>query len=288
LKQKVVKTKEIELKRLKSKKMTVKMKDLVGQLTTYPCAGGLNQGVLMKIELLGIKIDNLGFSEAKMLIVDQIGKLGKFVVVTPNPEFLVEAQNHTKFREMLNQADLAIPDGQGLVLASKILGKQPRIKERVAGADLVEQLLIEAGQKGWKVGVVGARKGDKIEIEKEIEKLVEKYQIPNTKYQILASELTPDWNEQKFDLIFACQGMVEQEKWILENKDKINASVFMGIGGSLDFLSGFTKRAPLLIRSIGFEWLWRVLQKPSHIKRVWRATEVFLYLIIKEKLKKLT
>jgi len=118
----------------------------------------------MKVDILGVKIDNLRFSEAKKRIIDQIGKSGRFVVVTPNPEFVVESLNDADFKDTLNNADLAIPDGQGLVLASKILGKKPGLKERVVGADLVEQLLIEAGREGWRIGIVGARRNKNLEI----------------------------------------------------------------------------------------------------------------------------
>ncbi|PIU03299.1 hypothetical protein COT44_03680 [Candidatus Shapirobacteria bacterium CG08_land_8_20_14_0_20_39_18] len=228
----------------------------------------------MKVDILGVKIDNLRFSEAKKRIIDQIGKSGRFVVVTPNPEFVVESLNDADFKDTLNNADLAIPDGQGLVLASKILGKKPGLKERVVGADLVEQLLIEAGREGWRIGIVGARRNKNLEIKILIKNL--KLKIKNLNVEVVSQK-------HQYDLVLACQGMEEQETWIFDNKDKVNASVFMGIGGSLDFLSGFTKRAPVWIRSLGFEWVWRAIQKPQHIKRVWKAVVVFLALILKEK-----
>lgn len=85
--------------------------------------------------------------------------------------------------------------------------------------------------------------------------------------------------------MLACHGMVKQEEWILENKDKISAKLFIGIGGSLDFLTGFSTRAPQIVRKIGLEWLWRGLTKPGHFKRIWTATVVFPWLIFREKFK---
>lgn len=204
-----------------------------------------------------------------------------FTVFTPNPEFLVKAEQDLSFRKLLKEADMNLPDGIGLVWASKVLGRP--IKERVSGADVVEKLL-ENGNKesGWTIGIAGARRGVIKESMELTKKLQEKYpniifvNLDNPQFKIL---------NYKFKIIFACHGMGEQEKWIMENRDKINSKVFMGIGGSLDFITGFTKRAPIWMRKIGLEWLWRGLQRPKHFKRIWKAVFVFGWLIIKEKLK---
>lgn len=231
------------------------------------------------------------------------------VVFTPNPEFLVEASENPKFGETLNKGDINIPDGVGLVWAGRILG-QP-IAERVSGADLVEKLLEVGNEKGWRVGIAGARRGVQSEAEELTKRLQQKYH--NVSFvnldQICHSGLEPEsikikyhidsrirGNDKsvnskfsildsKFDLVFACHGMVKQENWILENKEKIDAKVFMGIGGSLDFLAGFSKRAPVWMRSLGLEWLWRGLQKPGHFRRIWRATAVFGWLVVRERVK---
>ncbi|RJR25527.1 WecB/TagA/CpsF family glycosyltransferase [Candidatus Microgenomates bacterium] len=216
------------------------------------------------------------------------------IIFTPNPEFLVEAQKNLKFKEILKVADINIPDGFGLVLFSRVFRKE--VKERVSGADLVSCLLETANSKGWSVGIAGARRGDRGEAEFLFKKLSEKYprvkfvNLDNLEFKI--ENLSADRQDLKpahpaggLKIVFACHGMVKQEEWIIGNKEKINAKVFIGIGGSLDFLTGFSKRAPFLMRKIGLEWLWRGLTKPGHLKRVWTATVVFPWLIFREKFK---
>jgi len=243
------------------------------------------------------------------------------VVFTPNPEFVVEAQADSDFKQLLNKADISLPDGIGLVWAGKLLGQT--IKERISGADMVEKLLEEGNRKppfvrrfgglrkgrqgtvnsheGWKIGIVGARRGVINEVEELIRRLGEKY--PNITFvnldnviarnpadsagdEAIPNEMrlprgkTP--RNDRFHIVFACHGMKKQEKWIWENKDKISTNVFMGVGGSLDFLTGFTKRAPKVMRRIGLEWLWRGIQRPGHWRRIWRATVVFGGMVAKE------
>ncbi|MBU2068490.1 WecB/TagA/CpsF family glycosyltransferase, partial [Patescibacteria group bacterium] len=122
------------------------------------------------MEILGIKIDNLNMEEVLKRIDSFLKDDQQHYLVTPNPEFLVKAQKDKKFREILNQADLSIPDGVGLIFASWILG-QP-IKERVAGIDLMEAICERAAQKNWPVFLFGAEEGI---AEKATENLKVKY-----------------------------------------------------------------------------------------------------------------
>jgi len=204
------------------------------------------------------------------------------LIFTPNPEFLVEAQKDLSFKELLNKADINLPDGIGLVWASRFLGAP--IKERISGAEVVRELL-EIGNKGerWEVGIAGARREVREETNELVKRLRERY--PQIEFVNLDCEDKKlKIKNLKLKIVFACQGMKKQEEWIWENKDKIKANVFMGIGGSLDFIAGFTKRAPRWIQEVGFEWLWRGLQRPSHFKRIRKAVFVFGWLVVREKL----
>lgn len=238
----------------------------------------------MKVKILGIKIDSLNKRDIVRLVEEKIKNREKFFIITPNPEFLVAASRNRKFKKILESADLAIPDGVGLIHASVILGTQPKIKERVSGADVVEELLRIGALENWKIGIVGARRGDKRDIDMVIEELRKKFQVPSTKYQIQAYELDEKFTKTKFDLIFACHGMIKQEEWISKNMNEIDCPVFMGIGGSLDFLTGFTKRAPGIVRKLGLEWLWRLIRNPRrHLGRVFNAVIVFYLLVLRDK-----
>ena len=231
-----------------------------------------------KVKILGVGIDSTSLDKVLKEISQRLTKRQKTVVFTPNPEFLVFAWENPWFKKVLNSADILLPDGVGLLLAAKILGKP--LRGRVAGADLVEELLKLADKKGWRVGIVGARRGVVTERRRQVEILRQKY--PGAK--IVCLEETPNWEKEKWDIIFACQGMGEQERWIGKNLNKIPAGVFLGVGGSLDYLTDFAPRAPLFIRKIGFEWLFRLLVQPWRWRRQ-LALLKFLWLVVKSLLK---
>jgi len=226
------------------------------------------------------------------LATTQGGRSKPTIVFTPNPEFLVEAQKDKDFQDLLNRSDINLVDGFGLVLAGGILKRD--VGERISGADVVERLLEEGNQKKWTIGVVGARKGDPDEIIKLFQELRTKYQnIDFVNLDNLDFQKSLKIKNLKFEIVLACHGMKKQEQWIWENakpsfakasEGAVKANVFMGVGGSLDFLTGFSRRAPSTIRRIGLEWLWRGLHKPGHFKRIWKATAVFGWMVLKEKL----
>lgn len=230
------------------------------------------------VKILGINLNSTTIDEVLKEILWRMEKGQKTFIVTPNPEFLVFAQKNHWFKKILNQADFAIPDGIGLLFASRILGCP--LKKRVAGADLVEKLLKEANFRNWQIGVVGARRGVTVERRKLVKVLRKKY----LRVKIAALEDTPGWQKQKWEIIFACQGMGEQEKWLNKNFAKTKALVFMGAGGSLDFLAGFARRAPLFVRKIGFEWFWRLVHQPWRARRQ-LALLKFIWLVILQKLR---
>jgi len=228
-----------------------------------------------KVKIFGVRVDSTSADEVLRKIVQRKRRGKKTVIFTPNPEFLVFAGENPWFKKVLNSADILLPDGVGLVLAAKILGKP--LKGRVAGADLVEKLLKLADKKGWRVGIVGARRGVVTERRRQVEILRQKY--PGAKIACL--EETPSWEKEKWDIIFACQGMGEQERWIGKNLNKIPTGVFLGVGGSFDYLTGFVPRAPLFIRKIGFEWLFRLLIQPWRWRRQLKLIK-FIWLVLNQ------
>ena len=229
------------------------------------------------VKILGVRVNSTSTSSVLKKIRQRMAEGKKTLIFTPNPEFLVFARQNPWFREILNSADILVPDGIGLVWASRILGKP--LKGRLAGVDLAEKLLKLADKNYWQVGIVGARRGVVSQRRQQVEILRKKY--PGAK--IFALEDTPGWQKKKWEIIFACQGMGEQEKWAVENLPKIKALLIIGAGGSLDFLSGFSRRAPFFIRKIGFEWFWRLFWEPWRARRQ-LALLKFIWLVILQKL----
>ena len=263
-----------------------------------------------KKNILGVGITNATQKDILEYIIKNIENSNKkLFVVTPNPEILVLANKNPEFKKVLNRADLASADGIGVLLAAKILGRT--LKERFAGVDLVESLCKEVVKKPITVGFLGGR--DNV-AERTAECLGTKYaslkivfaapewpselKVENGKLKIendtkKNSQLLPPcpsepWrsgaNSQLYiDILFVAYGAPKQEMWISENLDKIPVKVAIGVGGSFDYISGNIQRAPLFIRSIGFEWLFRLLIQPWRIKRQLALLE-FAFLVLREKL----
>ena len=217
----------------------------------------------MKVELLGVKIDDTNQSQALEKIEKWIWNPGKHYIVTPNPEILMAAQKDQVFRKILNDADLSIPDGAGLKLSGKI-------KNTVPGTDLMEKLIALSAEKGFTIGLLGGQKGLAERLKECLER---RYQNISVKFAYDGGEV--DYNGKllkklklpKIDILFVAFGPPKQEKWIFENLDKIPVKVAMGVGGAFDYLSGNTPRAPKFIRDLGFEWLFRLIIEPWRIKR---------------------
>lgn len=241
------------------------------------------------VKILGVSINSSPpdqlLKEILALLDNQSSSTDQFslnqprIIFTPNPEFLVAATRQPEFRQILSQADINWPESFGLVLASWVLNRP--LQGRMAGATLVERLLEEGDRQKWRVGIAGARRGVKSEVDQLRQKLKEKY--PNLEFYCLDNQ-SAKIKKLKFKIVFACHGMMKQERWILENKERIKADVFVGVGGSLDFLTGFAKRAPIWVQKAGLEWLWRGFTKPGHWKRIYTAVIVFPLLVLKEAL----
>ncbi len=213
----------------------------------------------MKTQVLGIKIDDVNMEEALNIVQELLKKPGKHYIVTPNPEFIVAAHEDSVFTKILNDADLSIPDGIGF----KLIGK---VKNKVTGIDLMEKMVELAATKGYSVGFLGAM-GDTAQKVAQIFKS----RYPNLKISLAESggdafNLT-NLNISSTDILFVAFGHGKQEKWIVDNLSQIPVKVAMGVGGAFDVISGKIPRAPLWMRKIGLEWLFRLTIQPWRIKR---------------------
>jgi len=248
--------------------------------------------------LLGVGITNATNQEVLEYILQGLKKGGeKYFITTPNPEILVYANKHPEFKSILNQSRLAIPDGSGVIWAGKILGK--KFKERVTGTDLMENLCKLVSKQPITVGFLGGR--DRI-AEKTAECLTQKY--PGLQVVFAA----PEWNgeasvaDENFlgpairlsssenfisslrsvDILFVAYGFPKQERWMSESISKLPVRVMMGVGGAFDYIGGDVPRAPKFVRSLGFEWLFRLVIQPWRLKRQLALIE-FILLVLREK-----
>lgn len=216
----------------------------------------------MKKNVLGVKIDDVTVDQAVVKVEKWMKGRRKHYIVTPNPEFLVAAQRDKLFRQILNKADLAIPDGRGLRLFGDIVCNTP-------GIDLVEALVKMASENGFTVAFLGGR--GKV-AEETGERLQKRYPKLKITFADPGGEIDKDGNgslklPSPADLLFVAFGPPKQEKWIFKNLSKMSIKVAMGVGGSFDLISGRIPRAPKWIRYLGFEWLFRLAIQPWRLKR---------------------
>lgn len=229
---------------------------------------------LVKNFILGVGVTNDKKETILEFIVNFIKKTQKnCYIVTPNPEIIVRAVKDISFKAILNNAEVALCDGVGVTIAGNMLNKP--FKERFTGVDMVDELCKKAAKRSMTVGFLGGRSGV---AEKTSECLQKKY--PG----LVVSFAGEDWNNSKakVDILFVALGVPKQEKWMVENLNKIPVRVMVGVGGAFDYISGKVLRAPVVIQKIGFEWLFRLIVQPWRIKRQLTLIE-FMFLVLKEK-----
>ncbi len=234
---------------------------------------------MKKFKILDVPIDNLSRAEiAKNFATFLHGKSFK-QIATVNPEFLVEAQKNSKFREILNKTALNICDGVGIALLSRLFWRKKII--RITGVEVAELLCKICEQERKSIYFLG---GFGV-APTAAEKIREKY--PQLKIAGFAdgdpAKISAELQKAQPDAILVAFGAPKQEYWLAEFAKKIpSLRVGIGVGGTFDFWAGKTKRAPHWLQKIGLEWLWRLILEPKiRGKRIWRAVFVFPYLVIK-------
>lgn len=192
------------------------------------------------------------------------------LIMTPNPEQIMLARREKRFLKLLQEADVLLPDGQGLVWASGV-------KTRLTGSDSVKEILKIAREKKLKVLLIGgnyqANKGNQLIIPGTKENMI----FYTKGYQNITKV---DQNEEKTvellistikpDIVFLAFGAPKQEEWLVNHRDllaKNQVKLAMVVGGSFDFLLNKVKRAPFLWQKLHGEWLWRLIQEPKRLKR---------------------
>ncbi len=238
-----------------------------------------------KINILGTEVDNVTHEEAVQKIMDMLYESGNHAVFTPNSEILLLAYKDPEFCDILNSADLLTADGIGVVYASKILNNP--LPERVAGFDMASNLVDIIAETGHRLYLFGGKPGVAEQAEKNLKEKYPLINIVGTHNGYFAPEevdsIIDDINKSRADLVFVCLGAPTQEKWIFNNKHKLNCHVMMGIGGSLDVFAGVAERAPEIWCDLGLEWLYRLIKEPRRIGRMMALPKFGLTVLFKGK-----
>lgn len=235
------------------------------------------------INFAGIKVDNVSLPEALSKVKEFATSDQPRLVVTPNPEIIVAAQQDLALKGIINNASLRVPDGVSMVVVSRILGNP--LKERVSGIDLMLEIVKLSAQQGWKLFLLGSAPGVAAEAAAQLIKQYSGVNIVGTYHGYFEqdSPVIQAIKETKPDILFAGLGMGRQEKWLNKHLAELNVPVSLTIGGSLDVISGRKKRAPQWVRALYLEWLYRLLTEPGRWQRQ-LALPKFLYLTLVKKM----
>lgn len=231
-----------------------------------------------EVKILGVKFDKVTLEEATFLAIKWAKEEHQRHITTPNPEILLKAQKNEKFKEVLNKSSLSIADGTGILLAARYLKK--RLPCRVTGIDLMQKICEKSVHENLKIFLLGAKEGVSEKTKEVLEKKYHGLKIVGTHagspQEFEERQITELIDKSGAEILFVAYGAPAQELWIHRNLHKMpKVKVAIGIGGAFDFISGSKKRAPKLMRKVGLEWLYRLFQEPSRIKRIYNATIKF-------------
>lgn len=242
---------------------------------------------MQSVEILGVRVDDATYDDL-LAAVDRFVASGRpHQVVTLNPEMLVAAHDDPAFRRILDQSDLNVADGVGLMWAARLLGHS--LRQRVTGSDGIYYLARHSAQRGYSVFFLGAGPGV---AEAAAQRLASTY--PGLAVAGTHAGSPADREREAVvarvraanpALLLVAYGVPAEEKWIARNRDDLGVPVMIGVGGSFDFVAGVTRRAPPWVRRLGLEWLHRLLREPWRWRRQ-LALPRFLGLVIAQRLRR--
>ena len=233
----------------------------------------------MKTDIMGLQFDNITMEEALDAAKALLQGEHAARVVTPNAEIAYEALHDENMRTLLNSAELMLPDGAGVVLASKIL-KTP-LKQKVAGVDFADGLLGVLETTGQSLYLLGSKPGIG---ELAAQKMMQKH--PRLRIAGIADGYFQDEapvidkiNASGADVLFVCLGALKQEQFMARHQKALHVKLMAGLGGSLDSFAGTVKRAPKWMIRLNLEWLYRLIKEPKRFKRMLRLPK-YLWAVV--------
>lgn len=234
-------------------------------------------------EILGVRIDRRSQDTLERIVASLVTG-GPFTrIATVNPEFLVLAHHDPNFKNCLSAADIRIADGSGVVLAGLMYGQGV---SRYPGADLIRFILSVAEQSGASVFLATKESG--LSKYEDVRKAVVS-SYPGLRVD--GADMNPESDSEsnrihRASVVFCNFGAPEQERF-LESFRSYPGSIrlVMGVGGAFDFLTDKRRRAPLWMRFLGLEWLFRLLIQPKRISRIWTAVVIFPFLCLSDRIR---
>jgi N-acetylglucosaminyldiphosphoundecaprenol N-acetyl-beta-D-mannosaminyltransferase len=239
-----------------------------------------------RVRIVSLLTDVCSLDEAASRVESLFGRGG--YVVCANVHMTMEAVDDPAFADLVNSADLVVPDGKPLFIMQKKFGAKADA-EQIRGYDLMTELMLRAASSQTKIGFFGSsdetleRLRTRAENEFSGIDIAYIHSPPRLEGDLAAgAEIISAINDSGVDILFVALGCPKQEKWMARNREMLKP-VQIGVGAAVDFYAGTAAEAPKFLQKIGLEWLYRLSKEP---RRLWRRYLMnnprFIYLAAKQ------
>ena len=245
---------------------------------------------MSRVDVLGVGFDRVDLSKAVATILDRVRAGERSWVITANPEFVMLARGDDELRRIAASADLVVPDGTGVLVASRLLGDA--LPGRAPGRLIVDALAARAAPLGLSFYLLGAGPGVAGRAAAALRERHPGLVIAG------AHGGSPDPREDGASIdrisaaaprvLLVAYGMPAQERWIVRNLERLpSVRVAIGVGGVFDQLAGVRRVPPRIVHAVGLEWLWRLVTEPRRWRRQ-RTLPLFAALVMLQRIAKRT
>ena len=235
-----------------------------------------------RVEILGCPVDALDMAETIRRCEQLIATGGPHQHMAVNVAKLVAARENAELREAIQSSAVINADGQGIVWAARLLGRP--LPERVAGVDLMQELIAISAERGYRPFILGAKREV---LDHAVEVLKQRHpglQFAGTRDGYFKPEQEAEVCEEirasKADMLFVAMGTPRKETFLAQHADDLGVPLLVGVGGAVDVIAGVTKRAPRLWQKLGAEWLYRMLQEPRRMFKRYAVTNARFAVIL--------
>ncbi len=241
---------------------------------------------MSRIDVMGVGFDTLTRTETIELAKRLIEERSSAYMVTPNPEIVMQTWESDEVCTAVNDADIVIPDGIGIVKASKLLGTP--LKERLPGIEIAEEILKHIAESGKSAFLLGAKPGVAEMAAEQMKKDFPGIKICGTNDGYFKDDapVVEKINAARPDFLMVCLGAPKQELWMANNRALLDVGLMAGLGGTLDVFAGTVQRAPKLWQKLNLEWFFRCLKEPVRFKRIYKLP-LFLVKAMGKRLRKI-
>jgi len=261
--------------------VTLLLRALLGRLIT----GDTGRPTPATLRFFDVDMANTTMDETLAWLTGRARERERTLLAFVNPDCLNIAYVNPDYRQVLQQASRVLPDGIGVNVGCRIKGIA--LRANLNGTDLFPRLCETLAETGQSIYLLGAQPGRAEATAQAMQARFPQLRVAGTQHGYFDSSedaaVIRNINASGADILLVAMGAPRQELWLARYQDELQVPVRMGVGGLFDYYSGSIPRAPLWLREIGLEWVWRLLQEPGRMwKRYLVGNPLFLYRVWRE------